>query len=114
MNSTPLNEATVLAALRDIRDPEIPANIVELGLVYSVTIIEDWVGVKMTLTTPGCGLAEEIVESVRNRIRSIPGVIDGDVRLVWQPAWRPEMINPDTRTRLGIASSSSDQTTTTA
>ena len=82
MNSTPMNETTVLAALRDIRDPEIPADIVELGLVYSVTIIDDWVGVKMTLTTPGCGLAGEIVESVRNRIRSIPGVSDGDVRLV--------------------------------
>lgn len=98
-----VDEAAILNALRDIRDPEVPANIVELGLVYSITILDDWVGVKMTLTTPGCGLAGEIVESVRERIRSIPGVNDGDVRLVWQPAWHPGMITEEARSRLGIA-----------
>ena len=97
-----INEDAILNALRDIRDPEVPANIVELGLVYSVTILDDWVGVKMTLTTPGCGLAGQIVESVRERIRSIPGVNDGDVRLVWQPAWHPGMITEEARTRLGM------------
>ena len=97
-----VDEAAILNALRDIRDPEVPANIVELGLVYSITILDDWVGVKMTLTTPGCGLAGQIVDSVRERIQSVPGVKDGDVRLVWQPAWHPGMITEEARVRLGI------------
>ena len=100
----PLNRDAVLHALEDIKDPEIPANIVELGLVYGITIVDDWVGVKMTLTTPGCGLAGQIVESVKQRIRAIPGVADGDVRLVWQPAWHPGMVREETRKRLIISS----------
>jgi metal-sulfur cluster biosynthetic enzyme len=87
----PITEEQVYAALRECYDPEIPVNIVDLGLVYGVTIVDDWVGVKMTLTTPGCGLADMIVNQVRNKILSIPGVQDGDVRLVWQPAWHPGM-----------------------
>ncbi|MBI4418923.1 MAG: DUF59 domain-containing protein, partial [Ignavibacteriales bacterium] len=57
-----VTEEHVLDALRECYDPEIPVNIVDLGLVYSVTIVDDWVGVKMTLTTPGCGMADAIAE----------------------------------------------------
>ncbi len=100
--ATPITEEQVYAALRDCYDPELPVNIVDLGLVYGITIVDDWVGVKMTLTTPGCGLADLIVERVRKKILSIPGVHDGDVRLVWQPAWHPGMMSEAARQQLEI------------
>lgn len=92
----------VYEALKDCYDPEIPVNIVDLGLVYGVTIVDDWVGVKMTLTTPGCGLADMIVSKVRERILKIPGITDGDVRLVWHPAWNPEMMSASAKEQLGV------------
>jgi metal-sulfur cluster biosynthetic enzyme len=92
----------VYEALKECYDPEIPVNIVDLGLVYGVTIIDDWVGVKMTLTTPGCGMADAIVSKVRERIMRIPGVQDGDVRLVWQPAWNPTLMSPQAKGQLGV------------
>jgi len=96
----PIQEETVFDALREIHDPEIPINIVDLGLVYGVTILDDWVGVKMTLTTPGCGMANTIVSMVRERVLKIPGVHDGDVRLVWQPAWTPEFMSSSAKKQL--------------
>lgn len=92
----------VYEALKECYDPEIPVNIVDLGLVYGVTIVDDWVGVKMTLTTPGCGLADTIVTKVRERIMKIPGVTDGDVRLVWSPAWNPELMSPAAKAQLNV------------
>ncbi len=92
----------VYEALKECYDPEIPVNIVDLGLVYGVTIVDDWVGVKMTLTTPGCGMADSIVSGVRERIKKIPGVSDGDVRLVWNPAWNPELMSPSAKQQLGV------------
>ena len=91
----------VYGALKDCYDPEIPVNIVDLGLIYGVTIVDDWVGVKMTLTTPGCGMADSIVSKVRERIMKIPGVSDSDVRLVWHPAWNPGLMRPSARKQLG-------------
>lgn len=97
-----ITEEQVLAALKECYDPEIPVNIVDLGLVYGVTIIDDWVGVKMTLTTPGCGMADMITNNVRARIKLIPGVSDGDVRLVWQPAWHQGLMSETARKQLRI------------
>jgi metal-sulfur cluster biosynthetic enzyme len=99
-----VTEEHVLDALRECYDPEIPVNIVDLGLVYSVTIVDDWVGVKMTLTTPGCGMADAIAESVRERLRKIPGVTDGDVRLIWDPPWHPGKMSEAAKKQLGITS----------
>ncbi|MCU0453525.1 MAG: metal-sulfur cluster assembly factor [Bacteroidetes bacterium] len=96
----PLTETIVLEALKDVYDPEIPVNVVDLGLIYQVKIIDDWVGVKMTLTSPGCGLADQIADQVRHRILDIPGVVNGDVRIVWQPQWNPGMITPEARKKL--------------
>jgi len=92
----------VYEALKECYDPEIPVNIVDLGLVYGVTIVDGWVGVKMTLTTPGCGMADTIVSKVRERILKIPGVNDGDVRLVWNPAWNPGLMSPSAKEQLGV------------
>ena len=83
----------VLIALNDVYDPEIPVNIVDLGLVYDIKIIDDWVGVKMTLTSQGCGLSDQIANNVRQRVSALPGVSDADVRIVWQPAWNPSMMS---------------------
>lgn len=96
-----LSEATVREALRDCYDPEIPVDIVSLGLVYGVTIVDDWVGVKMTLTSPGCPASAAIAEQVKDRLRKLPGVADADVRIVWQPEWTPERMSDEARKKLG-------------
>ena len=97
-----LTEQVVLTALREVYDPEIPVNVVDLGLIYQVKIIDDWVGIKMTLTSPGCGLADQIANQVREKVMQVPGVVDGDVRIVWQPAWNQSMISPGAKQQLGI------------
>ncbi|MBK7257015.1 MAG: metal-sulfur cluster assembly factor [Ignavibacteriae bacterium] len=97
-----VNEAQVYDALRQCYDPEIPVNVVELGLIYDVKIIDDWVGVKMTLTTPGCGMSGMIAQDVRNRVLGLPGVKEADVRIVWEPAWTPERMTPEARKKLGL------------
>jgi metal-sulfur cluster biosynthetic enzyme len=97
-----VNEAQVYDALRQCYDPEIPVNVVELGLIYDVKIIDEWVGVKMTLTTPGCGMSGMIAQDVRNKVLALPGVKEADVRIVWEPAWTPERMSPEARKKLGI------------
>jgi metal-sulfur cluster biosynthetic enzyme len=99
---TGITKETVYEALRDCYDPEIPVDVVSLGLVYGVTIVDDWVGVKMTLTTPGCPASNMISEDVKQRVKKIPGVGDADVRIVWQPEWNPAMMSEEARTKLGI------------
>ena len=106
MENTNVQPATVTKelvydALKDVHDPEIPVSIVDLGLVYDVKIIDDWVGVKMTLTSPGCGMSSMIANNVRDRVKKIAGVGDADVRIVWQPQWNPSMIAPEARKKLG-------------
>jgi metal-sulfur cluster biosynthetic enzyme len=100
-HTSTLTKETVYEALQSVYDPEIPVSVVDLGLVYDVKIIGDWVGVKMTLTTPGCGMANQIANMVKQRVAQIPGVADSDVRIVWEPQWNPTMINPEARKKLG-------------
>jgi metal-sulfur cluster biosynthetic enzyme len=92
----------VFNALKEVFDPEIPVSIVDLGLIYEVKIIDDWVGVKMTLTTPGCGMGGSIANRVRERVLELPGVHECDVRLVWEPAWNPSMMSDVARKKLGV------------
>ncbi len=100
--STTVTEEQVYETLRNCYDPEIPVNVVDLGLIYDVKIIDDWVGVKMTLTTPGCGMSGMISRSVREQLLKLPGIKDADVRIVWDPAWTPAMMTPEARKRLGM------------
>ena len=95
-----LTEQVVLTALREVYDPEIPVNVVDLGLIYQVKIIDDWVGIKMTLTSPGCGLGDQIANQVREKVMQVPGVVDGDVRIVWQPAWNQSMMSEEAKKKL--------------
>jgi metal-sulfur cluster biosynthetic enzyme len=97
-----ITEAQVIEALKECYDPEIPVNLVDLGLIYDVKIIDDWIGVKMTLTTPGCGMSGMISQDVRNRLLRIPGVNDADVRIVWEPAWSPARMSAGARKKLGM------------
>ena len=100
--SVTVTEEQVFEALRDCYDPEIPVNLVDLGLIYDVKIIDDWVGVKMTLTTPGCGMSGMISQNVRNRVLHVPGVKDADVRIVWDPAWSPARMSEAAKKKLGM------------
>lgn len=101
-NNLQVTEEVVYNALRECYDPEIPVNIVDLGLVYDVKIIDDWVGVKMTLTAPGCPAHTWISQNVRNRLLQIPGIKEADVRIVWEPMWNPSMMSEDAKKILGI------------
>jgi metal-sulfur cluster biosynthetic enzyme len=103
-NSVLLSEGQVIDALRECYDPEIPVNLVDLGLIYDVKIIDDWVGVKMTLTTPGCGMSGMISQQVRNRLLKLPGIRDADVRIVWEPPWSPARMSEEAKKRLGFTS----------
>lgn len=98
----PPTETQVIEALKECYDPEIPVNLVDLGLIYDIKIIDDWVGVKMTLTSPGCGMSGMISQNVRNRVLKVPGVKDADVRIVWEPAWSPARMSDEAKKKLGM------------
>ncbi|KXU36655.1 FeS assembly SUF system protein SufT [Cephaloticoccus primus] len=97
----------VWAALRGCFDPEIPVNIVDLGLVYDLSIEKTENGqhrveVKMTLTAPGCGMGPVIAEDARRLIAALPTVEDVKVHIVWDPIWTPQMISDQGRKKLGL------------
>ena len=95
-------EAEVLEALKDVYDPEIPYNIVDLGLVYGVKIDGGVVDVTMTLTFPGCGMGPYIANNVRERILELDDIEDANVEMVFDPPWSPEKISDDVKQELGI------------
>lgn len=93
----------VIDALKDIYDPEIPVNIYDLGLIYSVEATEDGdVAVTMTLTTPHCPVAESMPGEVELRVGAVPGVRDAEVNLVWDPPWGPDKMTDEARLELGM------------
>lgn len=100
--SATITETSIYDALRNCYDPEIPVNLVDLGLIYDVKIIDDWVGIKMTLTSPGCGMSGMISQNVRDNVLKVPGVKNADVRIVWQPAWSSAMMSEEAKKQLGV------------
>jgi metal-sulfur cluster biosynthetic enzyme len=108
-----LNEHDIRNALKDVYDPELPVNIVDLGLVYRVEVQPDpdapgmiprqKVVIDLTLTTPGCPSHAQITEQIRNRLAGIQEVSESQVNLVWEPKWSPARISPEAQQRLGIA-----------
>ncbi len=93
----------VLAALKEIYDPEIPVNIYDLGLIYGIEVSDESdVVVTMTLTTPHCPVAESMPGEVELRAASVPGVRDAEVNLVWDPPWGPEKMTDEARLELGM------------
>jgi len=103
----PLNEDDVWAQLKTCYDPEIPVNIVDLGLIYSLEIkpLEgggNMVEVKMTLTAPGCGMGPSIASDAQRKILTVPGVTDAQVDVVWDPPWSAERISDEGKSKLGM------------
>jgi probable FeS assembly SUF system protein SufT len=101
------SETAVWDALKTCFDPEIPLNIVDLGLVYDMAIEEHGesgrtVEVKMTLTAPGCGMGPVIAEDARTKVAALPTVAEAKVHIVWDPAWTPHMISDAGRKVLGL------------
>jgi probable FeS assembly SUF system protein SufT len=100
-------ESMVWEQLKTCYDPEIPVNIVDLGLVYGMTVTPrpeggHVVDVKMTLTAQGCGMGASIAFDAKQKISGLPGVTEANVDLVWDPPWTPQMISPEGRERLGL------------
>ena len=92
----------VIAALKDIFDPEIPVNIYDLGLIYGVDIVDDHAVVTMTLTTPHCPVAESMPGEVELRVGTVPGIGSAEVNLVWDPPWDPAKMSDDAKLELGM------------
>jgi len=99
-------EREIWETLKTCYDPEIPVNIVDLGLIYDMHVdqLADGarVDIKMTLTAQGCGMGTSIAADARNKILDLPGVVEADVQVVWDPPWTPEKISPEGRALLGI------------
>src|SRR6202008_231079 len=105
--SMPVTEQDVMSALKSCYDPEIPVNIVDLGLIYNVKFDpapEDKqdVSVEMTLTAQGCPEHVNISMQVKSRLEQLPGIRNAAVNVVWSPPWTPERLSPDARKQLGI------------
>ena len=108
----PVTEQDVLSALKSCYDPEIPVNIVDLGLIYKVDFAaadgpdadkdKQDVSVEMTLTSQGCPEHVNISAQVKSRVEQLPGVRNASVNVVWTPPWTPERLSPDARKQLGI------------
>lgn len=102
----PPDEEILWAQLRNVYDPEIPVNIVDLGLVYSLEVkpTDDgyFVQVQMTLTAPGCGMGPAIAADAQSKLMQAPGVDGAAVDLVWEPAWNQGMISEEGRMKLGL------------
>ena len=95
--------APVLAALKTVRDPEIPMDLVELGLIYELIVKQGGtVYVEMTLTTPACPVAASMPGEVEAAVRAVPGVSDVRVKLVWTPPWSPDKMSEEARLELGM------------
>ena len=92
----------VLEALKDVYDPEIPVNVVDLGLVYDVNVKDNDVDVKMTLTFAGCGMGPYIAQQAEWRVAEIEAVEDVNVELVYEPPWTPDLISEDGKKMLGL------------
>jgi FeS assembly SUF system protein len=94
---------SVIEALKDIYDPEIPVNIYDLGLIYGVDVTEEGdVAVTMTLTTPHCPVAESMPGEVELRVGAVPGIGDVEVNLVWDPPWNPAQMSDEAKLELGM------------
>jgi len=92
----------VYEVLRTCYDPEIPVNIVDLGLIYDVQIADQKVDVKMTLTARGCGMGGYIASEAEQKILELSDVQEAKVEVVWDPPWEPSMISPEARKMLGM------------
>jgi metal-sulfur cluster biosynthetic enzyme len=92
----------VIEVLRQCFDPEIPVNIVDLGLIYDIAIKPERIDIKMTLTALGCPMAAEVMADVRDHLLTLPGVTDAGVDIVYEPVWSPDRMSEEARWELGM------------
>lgn len=97
-----LTEASVRELLRAVKDPELNLNIIDLGLVYGVEVEDGNVRIEMTLTSPGCPAGPQIMNDIHKTLRTVDGVKDVDIDIVWEPYWTPEQIEPKIRAMMGF------------
>ena len=97
-----LSNDVVVEALKNVYDPEIPINVVDLGLIYDVQLEQGNVYVQMTLTAPGCGMGPMIAQQAEWAIAELEGVEDVQVEMVFDPPWSPDLISEDGKKLLGI------------
>jgi metal-sulfur cluster biosynthetic enzyme len=102
MTKTEQNEKIIFDALRQVIDPEIGCNILDLGLVYHVAFSAGKVRVTMTLTTPGCPMHESISWGVKNALLNLEGITEAEVDIVWDPPWNPSMMTEAGRAATGV------------
>jgi FeS assembly SUF system protein len=96
-------ESQVVEVLRTVYDPEIPVNIYDLGLIYDVLVEDDSsIVVRMTLTSPACPVAGTLPPEVEEKVKSVPGVTNARVDVVWDPPWNPEMMSDGAKLELGF------------
>ena len=97
-----INQDAVIDALRECYDPEIPVNIVDLGLIYEVNIGVESVGIIMTLTAMGCPVAGDVMAEVESKLLEVPGVKKANVELTFDPPWTPDRMSEDAKWELGM------------
>jgi metal-sulfur cluster biosynthetic enzyme len=104
MTTAVLTADAVRQALRQVKDPELDMNIVDLGLIYDVEVDEGagLVRINMTLTSPGCPAGPMITNDIYKVVRALDGVKDVDIDIVWEPYWTPERIDPKIRAMMGF------------
>lgn len=92
----------ILDALRDVLDPELGYNIVDMGLIYGIGIEDDLLWLRMTMTSPGCPAQDYIRAGVQQRGRRIPGIREVEVELVWEPPWSVQNMSPQAKVHFGV------------
>ena len=97
-----LNTDVIYESLKAVYDPEIPVNVVDLGLIYDVKVNDSNVYVQMTLTFPGCGMGPYIAQQAEWAIQDIEGVEEVEIELVFDPPWSPDLISEEARAQLGL------------
>jgi metal-sulfur cluster biosynthetic enzyme len=97
-----LSQDAIYESLKQIYDPEVGINIVDMGLVYGLEIEDQKVGVIMTLTSPGCPAGPQILSQIDSALKDLEGVEDVDIQVVWSPPWTPDMLSEEARDQLGI------------
>jgi metal-sulfur cluster biosynthetic enzyme len=97
-----LSQDTIYESLKQIYDPEVGINIVDMGLIYGLDIDDQKIGVTMTLTSPGCPAGPQILGQIDSALKALEGVEDVDIQVVWSPPWTPDMLSEEARDQLGI------------
>jgi metal-sulfur cluster biosynthetic enzyme len=96
------DQALIYEKLKEIYDPEVGINIVDMGLIYSLDMADNKVEITMTLTSPGCPAGPQILSQVDSQVKTVAGVEDVDIKVVWSPPWSPDMLSEEARDQLGI------------